>query len=207
MEKTQCKGCNKSFKTSTLEKNDGNCGRCSKKDTNINITVTQSQQAMQPIMVPQYVPQQVMMQPQYVQIPAQPPKKVVLPKSSQSKKNPIPPKLRQEVWETNIGDKFWGNCFVCKMRIHVLEFACGHVVSEFKGGQMVLENLKVVCKSCNSKMGTQNMMEFKAQRYTADDPSAVVAQQVESIQLGTVNLSDRLFSSSGNVARIFLKTD
>lgn len=77
----------------------------------------------------------------------------------------IPSRLRQEVWETNIGDKFWGNCFVCNMRINVLEFACGHIVSEFTGGKMVLENMKVVCKSCNSKMGTRNLLEFKAKRY------------------------------------------
>jgi 5-methylcytosine-specific restriction endonuclease McrA len=80
-------------------------------------------------------------------------------------KLPIPRILRQKVWETNIGDKFWGNCFTCKMRLNTLEFACGHIVSEFKGGKMVLENMKVVCKSCNSKMGTQNMMEFKEERY------------------------------------------
>lgn len=82
------------------------------------------------------------------------------------KKKPIPPKLRQEVWERNIGDRLWGNCFTCNMRLSSFEFAAGHVHSEAKGGSTTIDNLKVVCKSCNSKMGTQNMNEFKKIRYS-----------------------------------------
>jgi len=149
MSKSNCRGCSKSFNTSTLDKNNGNCGRCSKKDIVY-------QQVPQMMMVPQQVPQ--MMIPQ-----------LMVQKSTKPKKSPIPPKLRQEVWETNIGDKFWGNCFSCSMRINALEFACGHIVSEFNGGKMVLDNMKVVCKSCNSKMGTQNMLEFKEKRYSSKE--------------------------------------
>jgi hypothetical protein len=163
MDKSECKGCKKPFKTSTLEKNSGNCGRCCKKDTNININLTQSQQTFSQMMLP--VPQMMFVQAPIQQQPQPKGKKLVVPKDS-SKKNPIPQKLRQQVWETNVGDKFWGNCFVCQMRIHALEFSCGHIISEFKGGKMVLENMKVVCKSCNSKMGIQNMLEFKEQRYS-----------------------------------------
>jgi 5-methylcytosine-specific restriction endonuclease McrA len=82
-------------------------------------------------------------------------------------KIPIPAKLRQEVWEKRIGDRFWGNCFTCNMRLNAFEFACGHIISESTGGETVLENLQVVCKSCNSKMGTQNMLEFKKIRYSS----------------------------------------
>lgn len=35
------------------------------------------------------------------------------------------------------------------------------------GPPTVLDNLKVVCKSCNSKMGTQHMMTFKEHRYSS----------------------------------------
>lgn len=82
-----------------------------------------------------------------------------------TKKTVIPSKIRQQVWERDSGDKFWGSCFVCSMRLNALEFSCGHIVSEFNGGKVVAENMKVVCKSCNSKMGTQNLFEFKEQRY------------------------------------------
>jgi hypothetical protein len=82
------------------------------------------------------------------------------------KKKPIPPKLRQEVWERNIGDRLWGKCFTCNMRLSSFEFAAGHVVSEATGGSTTIDNLKVVCKSCNSKMGIKNMNEFKKIRYS-----------------------------------------
>jgi 5-methylcytosine-specific restriction endonuclease McrA len=39
-------------------------------------------------------------------------------------------------------------------------FECGHVISEFNGGTNKLNNLKPICVSCNSSMGTQNMDEF-----------------------------------------------
>jgi 5-methylcytosine-specific restriction endonuclease McrA len=120
MSKSSCKGCVRVLKKSTLDKNEGFCGRCFKKS-----------------------------------------KKYV--------KKAIPSKLRQLVWEINIGNKLYGNCFTCNMRLSSFEFAAGHIHSEATGGPTVQENLKVVCKSCNSKMGTQNMMEFKKIRYPDDN--------------------------------------
>lgn len=87
----------------------------------------------------------------------------------QVKKQPIPQKTRTEVWLKEIGDKFYGNCRACKMKLSVFEFACGHVTSEAKGGLTEVENLRVVCKSCNSKMGVQNMDEFIRERYSATE--------------------------------------
>ena len=95
-------------------------------------------------------------------------KKVGKEDDSKYKKKPIPPKLRQEVWEVNIGDRLWGNCFTCNMRLSSFEFAAGHVRSEATGGITTIDNLKVVCKSCNSKMGIQDMIEFKKNRYSAN---------------------------------------
>jgi hypothetical protein len=46
-----------------------------------------------------------------------------------------------------------------------MDWSCGHIQSEFTGGAMVLENMKVLCKSCNSKMGTENLFEYKARKY------------------------------------------
>jgi len=84
---------------------------------------------------------------------------------SKYKKQHIKQSLREKLWEQEIGDKLWGNCFVCNMRLSFAEFACGHIQAERMGGKLELENLKVVCKSCNSKMGTMNMLEFKELRY------------------------------------------
>jgi len=41
-----------------------------------------------------------------------------------------------------------------------MNFHCGHVVSEINGGELEPENLKPICQSCNSSMGTTNMNEF-----------------------------------------------
>jgi hypothetical protein len=146
MSKSNCKECKNVFNTSTLNKYDGYCGRCSKKVREENSLT----QAIQPVTTLQPSPP----------IPTP-------PVESKSTKKKIPERLRQEVWEKNIGDKFWGNCFTCNMRLCAFEFSCGHVVSEADGGPTVLDNLKVVCKSCNSKMGTQNMIKFKEHRYSS----------------------------------------
>jgi 5-methylcytosine-specific restriction endonuclease McrA len=140
MSKSNCKECKNSFNTSTLNKYDGYCCRCSKK-------VREDHSVTQPVTTLQQTPP--------------------TPVESKSTKKKIPDRLRQEVWENNIGDKFWGNCFTCNMRLCAFEFSCGHVVSEAEGGPTVLDNLKVVCKSCNSKMGTQNMIKFKEHRYSS----------------------------------------
>ena len=61
-----------------------------------------------------------------------------------------------------------------------MEWSCGHIQSEFKGGKMVFENMKVLCKSCNSKMGTENLLEYKARKYpdfVKEAPKQEVAKQ------------------------------
>ena len=156
--KSNCSMCEKSFNISTLEKYNGICGRCSKTLIQHSSNEKESTES-----------------------------KNELERSNRAKsspesyqKSPIPARLRQEVWEKNIGDKFWGNCFVCNIRLHVMEWSCGHIQSEFKGGKMVIENMKVLCKSCNSKMGTENLLEYKARKYpdfVKEAPKQEVAKQ------------------------------
>ena len=42
----------------------------------------------------------------------------------------------------------------------MLNFSCGHVIAEANGGELKLNNLKPICMSCNSSMGTQNMDSY-----------------------------------------------
>lgn len=44
-----------------------------------------------------------------------------------------------------------------------MNFNCGHIQAEYKGGDQSIDNLKPICQSCNSSMGTQNMDDFKNQ--------------------------------------------
>ena len=41
-----------------------------------------------------------------------------------------------------------------------LSFSCGHIIPESKGGKLILDNLKPICQSCNSSMGTNNMHDY-----------------------------------------------
>jgi hypothetical protein len=77
-------------------------------------------------------------------------------------KKKIPQALRNSVWVTYMGKVYIGKCFCCGTEeISHANFACGHVQSEKNGGSTSLENLRPVCVSCNSSMGTIDMEEFK----------------------------------------------
>ena len=54
-----------------------------------------------------------------------------------------------------------GNCQCCKTEvISKNNFDCGHIISEKNGGNVHLDNLKPICRSCNSSMGRTNMNDF-----------------------------------------------
>jgi hypothetical protein len=85
----------------------------------------------------------------------------VKPKIAKKKKS-IPLTLKRKVWNTYIGENIGKTvCLCCKLtEITQLSFSCGHIISEFNGGEIRLDNLKPICVSCNSSMGTTNMDEF-----------------------------------------------
>lgn len=76
-------------------------------------------------------------------------------------KEKIPKAIRNAVWNHNIGNSKEGECYTgCGEKISINNFACGHVISEKKGGKVILDNLKPICVACNSSMGTMNMDDF-----------------------------------------------
>jgi hypothetical protein len=77
------------------------------------------------------------------------------------KKN-IPVALKRKVWAKWIGEEIGKTkCLCCKLtEITQLNFSCGHVVAEANGGTLTIENLRPICTSCNSSMGTQNFNDF-----------------------------------------------
>ena len=78
------------------------------------------------------------------------------------RKQRIPHILRIKVWNKWIGEEVGKTkCLCCKLiDISPLNFTCGHIVAESKGGELKEDNLKPICQSCNSSMGTENMNEF-----------------------------------------------
>ena len=49
----------------------------------------------------------------------------------------------------------------CSNKIHKSKFEAGHIIAESKGGETILDNLRPICKSCNSSMGNKNWFEYE----------------------------------------------
>jgi len=88
--------------------------------------------------------------------------KPIIEVKKKPKKRIIPLALKRNVWNKYIGEEIGKTqCLCCKLTdITQMNFSCGHITSEYNGGDINLDNLKPICVSCNSSMGTQNMDEF-----------------------------------------------
>jgi 5-methylcytosine-specific restriction endonuclease McrA len=83
-------------------------------------------------------------------------------KKEKIKKKTIPKPLKQKIWNNWIGIEIGQTkCLCCKLNdISQGSFSCGHIIAEINGGELKMDNLKPICVSCNSSMGTRNMNEF-----------------------------------------------
>lgn len=83
------------------------------------------------------------------------------PPPRKTRKQPIPKAVKDRVWFNYFGEAGTALCLCCKhVKIYQSRFACGHIVSEHNGGLVHIDNLRPICQSCNSSMGTMNMDEF-----------------------------------------------
>ena len=76
----------------------------------------------------------------------------------------IPLSLKKAVWNKHIGMSIGEiPCPVCKTtKIHQMSFHCGHIIAKSNGGTNTIDNLRPICQSCNSSMGSTNMDDFIA---------------------------------------------
>tara|TARA_Y100000389_G_scaffold11140_1_gene10338 strand:- start:8430 stop:9554 length:1125 start_codon:yes stop_codon:yes gene_type:complete len=81
------------------------------------------------------------------------------------KKKPIPKTLRDSVWMKYVKDQNNPKCYCCEESITLKTWQCGHVISEANGGTLDIDNLRPICQTCNTSMGTQNMEEFKSKHF------------------------------------------
>ena len=79
----------------------------------------------------------------------------------------IPKAVKDTVWTIYIGaDKAEGKCFCCGTRtIHILDFEAGHNKAVAKGGKNHISNLRPICRTCNTSMGTQSIESFKEKHF------------------------------------------
>ncbi len=78
----------------------------------------------------------------------------------------IPKKVRSDVWEKYFKNTEEGICYTCgdPVRRYRAGFQCAHVVARSKGGQDIVENLRVCCQGCNLEMGTKNLYVYMKER-------------------------------------------
>jgi 5-methylcytosine-specific restriction endonuclease McrA len=82
-------------------------------------------------------------------------------KQPATKRKAIAKNLRDNVWLQYMGPFFSGKCLCCGINpITFTQFHCGHVLSVNDGGENTIQNLRPICQSCNTTMGSINMLDF-----------------------------------------------
>jgi 5-methylcytosine-specific restriction endonuclease McrA len=78
----------------------------------------------------------------------------------------IPKPLRDRLWRDSFDNNPDGKCYVCEGIVTYTSFHAGHIISVKDGGDHNIDNLQVICQSCNTSMGSQNLEEFKKIYFT-----------------------------------------
>lgn len=67
-----------------------------------------------------------------------------------------------KVWDYWVGEDIGKTKCLCCNQIDITQmtFVCGHIISVHKGGNTKVDNMKPICHTCNSSMGTTNMNDF-----------------------------------------------
>jgi hypothetical protein len=80
---------------------------------------------------------------------------------AENKRKHIPQTVRNMLWSKSYDESINGKCYVCKCKVTIHTFHAGHKISVKKGGTNNINNLEIVCSSCNLSMGSQDLEEFK----------------------------------------------
>ena len=93
---------------------------------------------------------------------------VDIKKKSKRRKKPIPKKIKRELWDKLIGrEKGIAKCLCCNnIEISKDDFDAGHIIPESKGGNTNIDNLRPICRACNSSMGQMNMDDYIKKYYS-----------------------------------------
>ena len=91
----------------------------------------------------------------------------IIQKKKKKRKKKIPQLIREKVWTTYMGNVTSGKCYCCRTTDlkQLTNYQCGHVTSEKDGGTLDIGNLRPICGSCNSSMGTKHMRQYMLENY------------------------------------------
>ena len=88
--------------------------------------------------------------------------RIKIPAEEMAPRKSPPKKIRDRVWKNNFGEDETGTCNCCKDEISLVGWHCGHILAAASGGSDRPDNLRPICRTCNSSMGTMHMDEFKS---------------------------------------------
>jgi hypothetical protein len=87
----------------------------------------------------------------------------------------IPKAVKDSTWKKYMGSTTEGKCYCCRMEtITVFNFEVGHDKAKSKGGVDDIENLRPICRSCNTSMGTQSIESIRAKHFSSNSKLATV---------------------------------
>jgi hypothetical protein len=78
----------------------------------------------------------------------------------------FPQSVRRDVWKRRYPLSIDGSCVVCACDVDIHDFHVGHKTAQAMGGTDTIDNLDVVCASCNYSMGVMSLHDFKSKYYT-----------------------------------------
>lgn len=58
-------------------------------------------------------------------------------------------------------DSYGEKCMYCSKQLNIRTIACDHIVPLAKGGPSILSNLQLICRTCNTRKGPLNEIDFK----------------------------------------------
>jgi hypothetical protein len=74
--------------------------------------------------------------------------------------------MRRSCWLRYIGEEYKALCLCCKSTpMTIYDYHCGHVIAKANGGHATIDNLRPICSTCNSSMGTANMKQFAKEKF------------------------------------------
>jgi len=80
----------------------------------------------------------------------------------------VPKAVHDSVWKKYMGNKTNGKCYCCELEtINFFNFEVGHNKARIKGGSDAIENLRPICKTCNTSMATQSIESFRAKHFSS----------------------------------------
>ena len=95
----------------------------------------------------------------------------------------VPKILKETVWKKYMGNKQEGKCYCCNITtINTFSFEAGHVISVKYKGPTTVENLRPICRSCNSSMGTENLEDFRKAHFPSNKRKLTAPKNISKPQ-------------------------